>query len=791
MATGFPGNVPTRLKAYTLSRVVGAGAMGTVYEGTDVRTGSRVAIKLMAPALAASPDFRERFEREAHVAALLRSPYTVHTLDFGEEDGWYFLVMEFIDGNSLAARIAQGPLALSDAFHVAIDIARALEEAGARGVVHRDIKPENVMLTSDGRVKVADFGIARQAWSGSLTSAGGFVGTALYAAPEQVEGTADHRSDIYAVGVCLYAMLAGYPPFRGSPLDVLRQHMDAPLPLEPLRHVPEAAVNVIRRCMEKDPADRYQTASELIGAIERAQRTIERRRNTGAIPPTAPGGSFGSSPSNPSYGSVPSTPSYGSTPSTPSYGTSQGLPVPPRPAAPPPAPSFGSAASIDYPQPGGQTRVAPPVTSGPVSPQGTSNAPTSEPRTMVAPPPGTGGYGAPRPGVALALAPVGAIGSRSGWTRYNLAVGAATAAPMSVQLAARDPDGACEFRFPNDVSVTPGQPTTVSLEVRPLKRRWLGATVRRQFWVYAGDGGGGSGGPVSTSGEFDDVPRGWPVLAPVLGVAAAAALIPGVIFAMGGFGGGGDNKNVPASGSQTATHTPTRTNGTPGGGSGQNGGSATPTSGGGGDGSATPGSVPSTAGNNDVPPSTATATATASSGATTPAGGAGTATPTATRTATTTSAATATPTATTAPPTATPTPIPPTATPTTRPPTATPTKAPGIHAGTYTYTGDLVDNTCSFGPTSGSRNFSFSFTESGNRDGIISPGERITVYDNALQYDAGTYAFSYPNFVFNVGIRRGTYLATQVQSVTFDGDTMYVNSIVEQYNDQGCEIRWG
>jgi serine/threonine-protein kinase len=274
MPDGAARPFPASVKQYNLVRLIGQGGMGFVVEGQDRRDGSRVAVKLLFPHLAASdPSFTERFEREAHVAALLRSPYTVHLLDFGVESGQYFLVMEYIDGEPLSRRIQRGPLAADEALRIASEMARALEEAGARGIVHRDIKPDNVLIDSDGRVKVTDFGIARSTNAPGLTVAGGFVGTPAYAAPEQADGEADQRSDIYSLGVTLYAMLTGRVPYEGrSTMDILIQHRTAPLPMGPLSHLPDPVQNVVRRCLEKDPLDRYQNATELAGAIDRARR---------------------------------------------------------------------------------------------------------------------------------------------------------------------------------------------------------------------------------------------------------------------------------------------------------------------------------------------------------------------------------------------------------------------------------------------------------------------------------------------------------------------------------------
>jgi hypothetical protein len=245
--------------------------MGAVYRGTDRRDGTTVAIKLLHVHLVGDETFRERFEREAHVAALLRSPYTVKVLDFGVEHGSYFIAMEYVDGRSLRDRIRdEGPLPAAEAMRIGVRVARALEEAEARGVVHRDIKPDNVMLASDGSVKVADFGIARQMGSGAVTMPGAFVGTLVYAAPEIARGEVDHRSDIYSLGATLYHALTGRPPFEGPPLDVLRKHADEPVPREPLAGQHEAVIAVVLRCLEKDPNERYQSASALAAALENA-----------------------------------------------------------------------------------------------------------------------------------------------------------------------------------------------------------------------------------------------------------------------------------------------------------------------------------------------------------------------------------------------------------------------------------------------------------------------------------------------------------------------------------------
>ena len=268
--TDEPGpDAPQQLSYYRLGRMLGSGGCGVVYEATDVRFNTSVAVKLLHSHLTDDEAYRERFLRETHVASLLRSPYTVQVHQSGVEDGRYFLVMQLIDGGSVADVLRSGPLEPERALRIAAQVARSLEEAELRRITHRDIKPENVMLTADGTVQVVDFGVARQAGAGTLTGTGQFVGTPVYAAPEAALGRADHRSDIYSLGVTLYHMLTGRPPFSGEPLEVLLHHERTPLPTEPLEGLPRAVVEAVERCLAKDPAGRYQTATELAGTLER------------------------------------------------------------------------------------------------------------------------------------------------------------------------------------------------------------------------------------------------------------------------------------------------------------------------------------------------------------------------------------------------------------------------------------------------------------------------------------------------------------------------------------------
>jgi serine/threonine-protein kinase len=270
--------LPYPLSHYLLEQYLGGGGMGEVYLARDRRTDERVVVKLLHTHLESDPTFRERFEREAHVAALLRSPYTVHLIEYGQASGRLFLAMDYVEGRTLREVLGAGSIETTRALRICAQVARALEEAQARNVVHRDIKPENIMLEANDVVRVLDFGVARLSGSAGITMPGIFVGTAAYAAPETVSGRPDTRSDIYSLGATLFHCLAGRPPFEGDMLDVLRQHRESPVPVERLRHVPPQVVATIERCMAKDPAARFQTASELAGRLEELASLISVER---------------------------------------------------------------------------------------------------------------------------------------------------------------------------------------------------------------------------------------------------------------------------------------------------------------------------------------------------------------------------------------------------------------------------------------------------------------------------------------------------------------------------------
>ena len=262
--------------------------MGVVYEALDETLGRKVAVKLLAPELVGSEERRQRFLREARSAAAISHPNvaTVHEID--EVAGQVFIVMELVPGQNLREVMAQGRMSVSHALEIALGIARAAGHAHAAGVIHRDLKPENVMVLPDERVKVLDFGVAKLdvdiesantlPAGGAITEEGRVLGTPGYMAPEQARGEpVDARSDVFSIGVVLYEMVAGARPFQGkSSMDVIvATTRDDPLPVS--RHNPGAppiVESIVRRCLAKDPAERFSGADELSRTLEAAAREV-------------------------------------------------------------------------------------------------------------------------------------------------------------------------------------------------------------------------------------------------------------------------------------------------------------------------------------------------------------------------------------------------------------------------------------------------------------------------------------------------------------------------------------
>ncbi|HTV10893.1 MAG TPA: protein kinase, partial [Acidimicrobiales bacterium] len=258
---------------YELRERLGTGGMAVVWRALDLRLHRTVAVKALSRVLAADPSFLARFEREARHAAALNHPNIVTIFDYGVQEDAAYLVMELVEGESLAKRLRSVQrLDLADTLAVVSGILSGLSEAHRQGIIHRDIKPSNILLGPSGVVKVADFGIARASGDGTqLTDTGVLLGTVGYLSPEQCAGSsATERSDLYSVGCLAFECLIGRPPFTGeTPASVMYQHEHA----QPKRvsdllpDVPAAIDAVVARSLEKDPVRRYASATEMRGAL--------------------------------------------------------------------------------------------------------------------------------------------------------------------------------------------------------------------------------------------------------------------------------------------------------------------------------------------------------------------------------------------------------------------------------------------------------------------------------------------------------------------------------------------
>jgi serine/threonine protein kinase len=285
---------------YEIIDRLGAGAIGEVYRARDQRLGRDVALKVLQEGLAEDRDRRARFEKEARVAAALNHPNIVGLYDIGEHEGRLYLVTELIEGKTLRERMGGAALPVKELYRMAVQLAEGMAAAHVAGVVHRDLKPENVMVTGDGRVKILDFGLARQ--GGSVAGAdatatlalgetqpGTVMGTATYMSPEQVRGEAvDYRSDQFSFGVMVYEMATGVSPFlRGTAV----QTMSAVLTDEPKRMeagVPAPLQWTIGRCMEKDAAGRYESTKDLARELRGQQEHLSEVFVSGVVAVAAP-----------------------------------------------------------------------------------------------------------------------------------------------------------------------------------------------------------------------------------------------------------------------------------------------------------------------------------------------------------------------------------------------------------------------------------------------------------------------------------------------------------------------
>jgi eukaryotic-like serine/threonine-protein kinase len=264
----------TRLGRYLILELLGSGGMGAVYRVRDEKLEREVAIKMLTDGLLAGDEARRHFRREALALAKLNHPRIAAVYDVGEQDGLDYIVMELVQGDSLAARLRSGPLRVKEATSVMLQVAEALEEAHEHGVIHRDLKPANVMITPKGNAKVLDFGIAKllalpgKEFTLTMTETGQLAGTPLYMSPEQALGrTVDARTDLWSLGVLYYEALTGRAPFEGGTgLAILHAIAESPFPSprETRPDLPVQAEQIVARALEKDPARRYQSAAHML-----------------------------------------------------------------------------------------------------------------------------------------------------------------------------------------------------------------------------------------------------------------------------------------------------------------------------------------------------------------------------------------------------------------------------------------------------------------------------------------------------------------------------------------------
>ena len=284
------------LGKYRVLEALGRGGMAQVHRGYHPQLDRYVAIKVLRADLVEQEELLERFRREAHAVSGLRHPNIVAVFDFDMQDDLYYMVMELLEGNTLRARqnefrVKKERMPLDEVVSILINVLNALEYAHSEGIIHRDIKPANIMLTKKDQAVLTDFGIAQILGSTQVTATGAMMGTLSYMAPEQgLEGCTDARSDIYSLGIVLYEMLTGYTPFDAdTPLAILMKHLNDPLPLPSKLDpsLPPVLEQIVLKALAKNPADRYQSAAEMLNALQALEKDLSGETRK-MIPP--PGG---------------------------------------------------------------------------------------------------------------------------------------------------------------------------------------------------------------------------------------------------------------------------------------------------------------------------------------------------------------------------------------------------------------------------------------------------------------------------------------------------------------------
>ncbi len=282
---------------YKIEALLGQGGMSTVYRATDPNLRRTVAVKLIHSHLSNDPQFVRRFEQEAAAVAQLRHPNIIQVYDFNHDDdiGIYYMVLEYVPGDTLQARLAalnavRQRMSVAETVYITGAICDAVAYAHQHGMIHRDLKPANVMLNPQGQPILTDFGVAKMLGESNQTAAGSVIGTALYMSPEQARGERpDERSDIYSIGVMLYEMIAGRPPFQAdSAVSLMMKHVTQPVPdiRQINKSVPDLLVGVTKRALAKEPAERYRTATEIALAL-RATDLLGREAMLETVRPKA------------------------------------------------------------------------------------------------------------------------------------------------------------------------------------------------------------------------------------------------------------------------------------------------------------------------------------------------------------------------------------------------------------------------------------------------------------------------------------------------------------------------
>ena len=279
---------------YRIITQLGSGGMATVYKAYHAALDRYVAIKVMHQALKEDPNFLGRFQREAKIVARLEHPHIVPIYDFSEHEGQPYLVMRFVEGETLKSRMQAGKLTLPQVIDIMRPVCQALDYAHNQGVLHRDIKPSNILITPQNGVFLTDFGLAKIAQTGESTlSQDMMVGTPQYISPEQAQGRSDLdvRTDIYSLGVVLYELLVGRVPFQAdTPYAVVHDHIFTPLPMPRSLNpaLPEPFERVLLKALAKERDDRYASVSDFLAALEKAATEAAQSASTVAAPPAAP-----------------------------------------------------------------------------------------------------------------------------------------------------------------------------------------------------------------------------------------------------------------------------------------------------------------------------------------------------------------------------------------------------------------------------------------------------------------------------------------------------------------------